>query len=89
MYIQSILEHKGYSGINSVATPLDPNIKLEPNPDRNEGNCSNSFARLLRELQYLANCTQPDIAFTMNSLASYTANPSLQHFVALKQFYST
>ena len=84
MYIQSILEHEGYSGINSVATPLDPNIKLEPNPDGNEGNHSNSFARLLGKLQYLANCTQPDIAFTINRLASYTANPSLQHFAALK-----
>ena len=85
MYIQSILERKGYSGINGVATPLDPNIKLEPNPDGNEGNRSNSFARLLGELQYLTNCTRPDIAFTMNRLVSYTANPSLQHFAALKR----
>jgi hypothetical protein len=38
VYIKSILEREGLSGINSVATPLDPNIKLEPNPDENEGN---------------------------------------------------
>ena len=38
LYIQSILDHEGLSGINSVMTPLDPNIKLEPNPDGNEGN---------------------------------------------------
>src|SRR6267143_1622034 len=48
IYIESILECEGLSGINSVATPLDPNIKLESNPDGNEGNRSNSFARLLR-----------------------------------------
>jgi hypothetical protein len=85
MYINSILEREGLSGINSVTTPLDPNIKLEPNPDGGEGNRSNSFARLLGELQFLANCTRPDIAFAVNRLASYTANPSLQHVTAVKR----
>src|ERR1700678_3599935 len=85
MYIKTILEREGVSEIHSVATPLDPNIKLEPNPDGNEGNRSNSFVRLLGELQFLANCTRPDIAFAMNRLASYTANPSLQHVTAVKR----
>ena len=85
LYIKSILEREGLSGINSVTTPLDPNVKLEPNPDGNEGNRSNSFARLLGELQFLANGTRPDIAFAVNRLASYTANPSLQHVTALKR----
>lgn len=55
VYIKSILEREGLSGINSVTTPLDPNIKLEPNSDGSEGSRSNSFARLLGELQFLAN----------------------------------
>jgi hypothetical protein len=38
IYIESILECEGLSEINSVATPLDPNIKLVPNPDGNKGN---------------------------------------------------
>ena len=38
VYIESILECEGLSKINSVVTPLDPNIKLVPNPDGNEGN---------------------------------------------------
>jgi len=58
---------------------------LVPNPDGSEGNRSNSFARLLGELQFLANSTQPDIAFAVNQLAAYTANPSLQHVTALKR----
>jgi len=85
VYVESILEREGLSEINSVATPLDPNIKLVPNPDGNEGNRSNSFTRLLGELQFLANSTRPDIAFAMNRLAAYTANPSLQHVMALKR----
>ena len=66
VYIESILEHEGLSGINSVAMPLDPNIKLELNPNGNEGNRSNSFARLLGELQFLANSTRPNISFAVN-----------------------
>ena len=85
IYIESILEREGLSRSNSVTTPFDPNIKLEPNPDGNEGNRSNSFARLLGELQYLANNTRPDITYAVNRLASYTANPSLQHVMALKR----
>jgi hypothetical protein len=85
VYIESILKREGLSEINSVSTPLDPNIKLVPNPDGNKGNRSNSFARLLGELQFLANSTWPDISFAVNRLATYTANPSLQHVTALKR----
>jgi hypothetical protein len=85
VYIESILKREGLSEINSVTTPLDPNIKLEPNPDGSEGNRSNSFARLLGELQFLANNTRPDISFAVNRLAAYTANPSLQHVTTLKR----
>ena len=42
------------------------------------------FVRLLRELQFLANVTRPDIAFAVNRLASYAANPSIQHTSMLK-----
>ena len=65
--------------------PLDPNIKLVPNPEQNEPNRSNSYARLLGELQYISNCTRPDIAYAVNKLATYTANPSLPHYGALKR----
>jgi len=36
------------------------------------------------ELQYIANATRPDISYAVNKLASYTANPSLEHYGSLK-----
>ena len=69
---------------NPVGMPLDPNIILEPNPDRNTGDCSNSYARLIGELQFIANATRPNIAYMMSRLSSYTINPTLQHMSALK-----
>ena len=64
--------------------PLDLNALLVPNPEGNDGDRSNSFARLLGELQFIANATRPDIAYAVNRLASYTANPSMQHVGVLK-----
>jgi hypothetical protein len=84
-YIEAILQHEHMECANPVATPLDPNVKIGPNPDGNVGNRSNSYAQLLGELQFLANATRPDIAHAINRLAAYTANPSLQHMGALKR----
>jgi len=70
---------------NPVAVPMDPNVKLRPNPDVNEPNHSNSYVKLLGSLQFLANSTRLDISYAVNKLATYTANPGLQHHSALKQ----
>ena len=71
--------------MNTVSTPLDPNITLVLNPEGNDGDWSNLFASLLGELQYIANTTRLDITYAVNRLASYTANPSLQHHTTLKR----
>ena len=84
-YIESVLKREKMLHANPVATPLDPNTVLKPNPEGNEGSRSNAYARLLGELQYIANATRPDIAFAVNRLASYTANPTLEHQGALKR----
>jgi hypothetical protein len=70
---------------NPVSMPMDPNDKIKANPDGNEGSKSNSYARLLGELQFLTNATRPDIAYAVNKLSAYTANPSLQHVGAVKR----
>jgi hypothetical protein len=84
-YVETILKREGMEYANPVAMPMDPNIKLMLNPDQIEGNHSNSFARLLGKLQFLANTTRPNISFAVNRLAAYTASPSLQHTTAVKR----
>jgi Reverse transcriptase (RNA-dependent DNA polymerase) len=83
-YILTILQSEGMQNANPVFTPLDTNIKLEPNPEGSVGNQSNLFTMLIRKLQYLVTATRPDIAFAVNRLAAYTANPSLIHYMAAK-----
>jgi hypothetical protein len=83
--IQNILQRQELAKASPVRMPLNPNVKIEQNPDGNEGDRSNSFTQLLGELQFIANTTRPDIAFAVNQLASFTANPSMQHHTALKR----
>ena len=79
------LKREGMDNANPVSMLMDLNIKIQPNPDGNEGSRSNYYAKLLGELQFLTNSTRPDIAYAINKLAAYTTNPSLQHVGALKQ----
>jgi uncharacterized protein YuzE len=83
-YIESLLKKEGMDNANAVGMPLDPNVKLERNPVDNEPNRSNTYAKLLGELQYIANGTRPDISYAVNQLATYTANPDLKHYGHLK-----
>ena len=83
-YLESILCKEGMDNANTIGMSLDPNVMLEPNPDGDVSNRSNSYARLIGELQFLANATRPDIAYAISQLSSYTANPTMQHVTALK-----
>jgi hypothetical protein len=84
-YIEGILEREGMLDANAVGMPLHPHIKIVPNPEANEPNRCNTFSQCLGELQFLANMTRPDISYPVNRLGAYMANPSLQHYAALKQ----
>ena len=84
-YIDSILRKQGLQHTNSVSTPMDHNHLPKPNPNHENTNQSNSYASLLGELQYLAVCTCPDIAYAVHKLASFMANPTLTYHITLKR----
>ena len=84
-YIENVLRKEEMNDANPIRMPMDPHIQLMPNPDDNEPNRSNSFAKLLGCLQFIANSTGPDISYAVNRLAAYTANPGLQHHGAIKR----
>ena len=68
---------------NSVTTLMDSNLKLEPG-EPEARNRSNNYASLIGSLIYAAVATRPDIAYAVNRLASFTANPTLSHWNAAK-----
>ena len=57
---------EGMLDANPVLMPMDPNFHISPNLDGNEGSQSNSYTKLLGELQLLSNATRPDISYAVN-----------------------
>ena len=83
-YIENLLERHQMTLANPVTTPMDLNNTPKPSKDTATIDRSNPYVQLLGELQYLANTTRLDIAYMIHKLASYTANPTLEHHFTLK-----
>jgi hypothetical protein len=56
---------------------------LKPEDSEPQGR-SNNYVSLIGSLMYAAVATRPDIAFAVNRLASFTANPTMCYWTAAK-----
>ena len=65
-YLESILQKEWMDNANAMGMPLNPNIVLEPDLDGDVRDQRNLYARLIGELQFLANTTRPNIAYVIN-----------------------
>ena len=84
-YIDSLLTKFGLADANPVATPMDPNVKLDKydkstkteleGEEDSNNKISYGYAQLIGSLMYLAIATCLDIAFAVNKLAQYTSDP--------------
>lgn len=83
-YIDLILAKHGLQDCNKVGMPMDPKIVLEREDTDAKGDRSNSYASLVGSLMYLAVATRPDIAYAIQRLSSFAANPGLAHWSAAK-----
>ena len=95
-YIDSILKKHGLEDANPVSTPLDPNVKLDidpnkPNDSEMQGEsperASVSYTMLIGLLMYLAIGTCPDIAYSVQRLAQFTQNPKPVHWTTVKRIF--
>lgn len=95
-FVDKLLTKFGLENANPVATPIDPNIKLD------DEECSSDeidaqrerdprgmygYATLIGSLMYLALGTRPDITYAVNKLAQFTSNPKPKHWTAVKRIF--
>ena len=93
-YIDFLLEKYGLKDANPVATPMDPNVKLdmeakeaEEAEEKEDLKIGHGYAQLIGSLMYLALATRPDISYAVNRLAQFTSNPKPVHWTALKRIF--
>lgn len=82
-YARKLLDRHGLKNCKTVNKPLER--LLEPNCSQCSKQHFKEYNSIIGGLQYLANNTRPDIAFSVNHLARFLINPSNQHIEAARR----
>lgn len=84
-YIEQILDEFGMGDCKPVSTPISPSVKLDDVNGSLLGRSDHKqFRRLIGRLTFLVIATRPDIAFAVNQLSQYLAEPRKLHLAAAK-----
>ncbi|XP_062557877.1 uncharacterized protein LOC134222730 [Armigeres subalbatus] len=75
---------------NPATTPADASQRLDKsmspkNEQEKQEMRDIPFRELVGSLQFLAQCTRPDIAYAVNVVSSYNNNPGKTHWIAAKR----
>lgn len=83
-YTESLLQKFEMETAKAVATPVDTGTKLMKAIDE-ECFDQRLYQSAIGSLLYLSVATRPDIAFAVSSAAKFSANPTKQHWTAVKR----
>lgn len=85
-YIEDILKRFGMQDCKPLGNPSDINQKLSINMESDhEGTENIPYQQAVGCLLYLAQCTRPDIAFSVNNASRFNTNFTLAHWKAIKR----
>jgi hypothetical protein len=86
-YARQILEEFGMADCNPVSSPISPSMQIHTSLEDSSrlGRQDHKlFRRLIGRLIFLVIATRPDIAFAVNQLSQYLAEPRRVHLAAVK-----
>ncbi|UYV62003.1 hypothetical protein LAZ67_1007460 [Cordylochernes scorpioides] len=88
-YVKSILQKFNMIECRPVSTPLDISFPISKgicptDEEEKERMKAIPYRELIGSLLYLANCTSPDLMFSVTRLAQFTSNPGRRHWQAAK-----
>lgn len=89
-YINDLLKRFGMEECRSAATPMEPGITLsKDDAPKIETEMKEMKLRPYRELigalNYLAQCTRPDLALVISKLSQFCSNPGERHWIEAKR----
>ncbi|KAA0046167.1 Retrovirus-related Pol polyprotein from transposon TNT 1-94 [Cucumis melo var. makuwa] len=76
--IEKIVKKYNYFDSKPACTPYDFSVKLFKNTGDNVN--QSKYASIIGSLKYIADCTRPDIAYTVGLLCRFISRPSLEHW---------
>lgn len=87
-YIRNMLTEYDMGDCHSVNTPMIPNSHLIPaTPDEEEAfqATGENYRRAVGLLNYLVQCTRPDLALAASQLSQFLDRPGTQHWAAFRR----
>jgi hypothetical protein len=89
-YIEEIVQRFGMADATPVATPADPSLRLDKSMAPKTDEQSREMTRVPYKeavgcLSFVAQTTRPDIAYAVNAVSQFSANPGRQHWEATKR----
>ena len=86
-YTASIIKKYGMENCKPVETPVDLSSKLVSAMEDSELFNKEEYQSAVGSLLYLSSATRPDITFAVNSVAKFSANPTNEHWTAVKRIF--
>src|ERR1700733_12648532 len=90
-YIIDKLKEYGFSDCSPTTTPMDPGLVLQKTQslsDQDKEYMSKvPYLNAVGSLIYLSQCTCPDIAYAVGTLAKFSSNPAPIHWKAVKHVF--
>ena len=84
-YTEKILQNYGMHDSKPVSSPVNPDIKLVAYENSDVVCNQHMYQAVVGSLLYLSTKTRPDIAYAVSSVARYCANPTKDHWIAVKR----
>jgi hypothetical protein len=83
-YLKEILKRFRMEDCKAIGVPLDPKTKLKKNVNMDDEMVKVPYQQAVGSLIYAMLCTRPDLAYPISVVSQHMANPSLEHWVAVK-----
>ena len=84
-FTKKILQKYGMHDSKPVSSPVNPDIKLIAYENSDVVCNQHMYQAVVGSLLYLSTQTRPDIAYAVSSVARYCANPTKDHWTAVKR----
>jgi hypothetical protein len=86
-YLKEILKRFGMEDYKPIGVPFDPKVKLQRTTHGNDESKGFPYQQAVGSLMYAMLCTRPDLAFPISVLSQHMANPSMEHWMAMKRVF--
>ncbi len=86
-YLKEILKRSRMEDCKAIGVPLDPKMKLKKNVNKDDEMVKIPYQQAMGSLMCAMLCTRLDLAYPISVVSQHMANPSLEHWIAVKRIF--